>query len=199
MHRPQAALPEPDARKLHPTRAIHALLEHYRGATLIDESGLSTSDVKQWLSAGAGAYYINGSGGIGWGLAASVGIALARQAGDVVAIVGDGSSLYASEALWTAAHHDARHTLVVLSNRRYATLNEGAARVVGRPELGLYSLEPPVIDFSGLARLYGYRYFEVESEAALHQALGSSGEARRSLIDLRLDPALKPVTAARHF
>lgn len=200
-HRPQVPLPEADPRILHPTRAIRALLERYRGATLIDESGLSTSDVKQWLSAKAGDYYINGSGGIGWGLAASVGIALARPSREVVAIVGDGSSLYNSEALWTAARHAARHTLVVLSNRRYATLNEGAARVVGRPELGLYSLEPPVIDFSGLARLYGYRYCAADSEASLTQTLasGNSAEPARTLIDVQIDPALKPVTAARHF
>lgn len=199
VHRPEAPLPEPDARVLHPTRAIRAVLEHFRGATVVDESGLSTSDVKQWLAASAGDYYINGSGGIGWGLAASVGMALARPAREVVAIVGDGSTLYNSEALWTAARHGARHTLVVLSNRRYATLNAGAARVVGKPELGLYSLEPPVIDFAGLAMLYGYRYCAVDSEAGLAKALESAGAAPRTLIDIRLDPAIKPVTAARHF
>ena len=132
--------------------------------------------MKQWLTANAGDYYINGSGGIGWGLAASVGIALARPARDVVAVVGDGSSLYNSEALWTASHLGARHTLVVLSNRRYATLNEGASRVAGKPELGLYSLVPPVIDFSGLARLHGYRYRVADSEASL--ASHASNRAR---------------------
>jgi benzoylformate decarboxylase len=198
-HRPQATLPAADSTTLHPTRAIHALLERYRSATLVDESGLSTSDVKQWLTAGAGDYFINGSGGIGWGLAASVGIALARPEREVVAIVGDGSCLYNSEALWTAAHHGARHTLVVLSNRRYATLNEGAARIVGKPELALYSLEPPVIDFAGLAQLYGYRYWRTDSETSLAQTLSSSRAAPRTLIDVHLDPSLKPLTAARHF
>ncbi len=198
--RTDLAVPNVDSRILHPTRAIRALLERYRSATLVDESGLSTSDVKQWLMADAGDYYINGSGGIGWGLAASVGIALARPSREVVAIVGDGSSLYNSEALWTAAHCGARHTLVVLSNRRYSTLNEGAARVVGKPELSLYSLEPPVLDFSGLAKLYGYRYWGVESEVSLSEVLKNSASiAPRTLIDLKLDPALKPVTAARHF
>ena len=199
--RPQAAVPPADATRLHPTRAVCALLERHAGATLVDESGLSTSDVKQWLAVRSGDYFINGSGGIGWGLAASVGIALARPSREVVAIVGDGSALYNSEALWTAGRQDARHTLVVLSNRRYATLNEGAARVVGRPELGLYSLEPPVLDFSGLAALYGYRYVRVDSEASLARALepAAAGNARRTLLDLQLDPSLKPVTAARHF
>ncbi len=199
VHRPRVEEPKEDRGALHPTRAICALLRRYGGATLVDESGLSTSDVKQWLSSRAGDYYINGSGGIGWGLAASVGIALARPGREVAAIVGDGSALYNSEALWTAAHHGARHTLVVLSNRRYATLNEGASRVVGKPELALYSLEPPAIDFSGLARLYGYRYCPVDSEAQLAQALAPGDEAPRTLIEVRLDPSLKPVTAARHF
>jgi benzoylformate decarboxylase len=172
-------------------------MERYQDATIVDESGLSTSDVKQWLSARSGDYFINGSGGIGWGLAASVGIALARPDREVVALIGDGSSLYNSEALWTAGHHDARHTLVVFSNRRYATLNEGAARVVGKPELGLYSLEPPVLDFSGLAKLYGYAYIAVDSEASL--AAATKASSRRTLIDLKLDPSVKPAAAARHF
>ena len=190
-------LPAPDPARLHPTRAVAVLMERYREATIVDESGLSTSDVKQWLSARSGYYFINGSGGIGWGLAASVGIALARPDREVVALIGDGSSLYNSEALWTAGHHDARHTLVVFSNRRYATLNEGAARVVGKPELGLYSLEPPVLDFSGLAKLYGYAYVAVDSEASLEAATKST--SRRTLIDLKLDPSVKPAAAARHF
>ncbi len=55
-----------------------------------------------------------------------------------------------------------------------------------------------MIDFSGLARLYGYRYCAVDSEASLAQALKPDA-APRTLIDIRIDPALKPVTAARHF
>ena len=71
----------------------------------------------------AGECLINGSGGIGWGLAASVGAALGNPTRQVVAIIGDGSALYASEALCTAAHHRAKLLLIVLSNRRYSTLN----------------------------------------------------------------------------
>jgi thiamine pyrophosphate-dependent acetolactate synthase large subunit-like protein len=69
---------------------------------------------------------------------------------------------------------------------------------VGKPELGLYSLEPPVLDFGGLAQLYGYRYCAADSESSLARALEAS-DAPRTLIDVRLDPSLKPVTAARHF
>jgi benzoylformate decarboxylase len=197
--RPELALPGPRA-KLHPTRAMHALLERFRDAIWVDESGLSTSDVRQWMTLKAGEYLINGSGGIGWGLAAAVGAALAQPKRQVVAAIGDGSALYASEALWTAGHHGARLLLVVLSNRRYATLNEAAARLAGGA-LGAFTIEPPVIDFSGLARLYGFRYAAAATERELNAFLGKNrGKlSGNTLLELKLDPGMKPVTASRHF
>jgi benzoylformate decarboxylase len=197
--RPEVALPGPGA-KIHPTRAMHALLERFRGAIWVDESGLSTSDVRQWMSLKAGEYLINGSGGIGWGLAAAVGAAIARPGRQVVAVIGDGSALYASEALWTAGHHGAKLLLVVLSNRRYATLNAAADKLAGGA-LRSFTIEPPVIDFSGLATLYGFRYAAAATERQLGAFLGKirGRLAANTLLELKLDPGVKPVTAARHF
>jgi benzoylformate decarboxylase len=148
----------------------------------------------------AGEYLINGSGGIGWGLAASVGAALGNPARQVVAIIGDGSALYASEALWTAAHHRTKLLLVVLSNRRYSTLNEAASRLTGKP-LDLFTIEPPVIDFSGLATLYDWKYARATTQSELDAVLSKlHGKVKaNTLLELKLDPAVKPVTASRHF
>jgi benzoylformate decarboxylase len=184
---------------LHPTRAVAALLEHYADAIWFDESGLSTSDVRQWMALPAGEYLINGSGGIGWGLPASVGGAVARGDRQVVAAIGDGSALYASEALWTAGHHGTRILLVVFANRRYATLNEAASRLADGA-LESFTIEPPVLDFSGLATLYGWNYAcaatqdELEALLLERDALGGN-----TVLELKLDPGLKPVTASRHF
>jgi benzoylformate decarboxylase len=193
-------LPARNARVLHPTRAIHALLEKFGDAIWLDESGLSTSDVRQWMQLKAGEYLINGSGGIGWGLAASVGAAMGKAPRQIIAVIGDGSALYASEALWTAAHQKTKILLVILSNRRYATLNEAATRLAGGP-LQSFTIEPPVLDFSGLARLYDWRYLQASTEPQLDAALRQAGTPlrRNILLELRLDPALKPVTASRHF
>lgn len=198
-HRASLELPAPQKR-LHPTRAIHALLERLGAALWVDESGLSTSDVRQWMNLPAGGYLINGSGGIGWGLAAAVGAAIGDPKREVVAVIGDGSALYASEALWTAEHYGARVLLVVISNRRYATLNEAARRLAGG-ELSAFTLEPPVIDFSGLAQLYGCKYLRASTEAELQSALASLPQRleRSTVLELALDPGLKPVTASRHF
>jgi benzoylformate decarboxylase len=195
---------------LHPTRAIDMLLSRYRRSLWIDESGLSTSDVRALMKLPAGEYFINGSGGIGWGVPAAVGAALARRDRQIVALIGDGSALYASEALWTAAHHKTKMLIVVLSNRRYATLNEAAGRLGTQhdrmkpgaaPGLRSFTIEPPVMDFSGLAQLYGWRHYAAATERELERALARTGDTltRNTLLELKLDPAVKPVSASRHF
>ncbi len=198
--RPPLVIPDSQENTLHPTRAIAALVEAFAGAIWVDESGLSTSDVRQLVRAQAGEYFINGSGGIGWGLAAAVGAAIGNPHRQVVAVIGDGSALYASEALWAAARQRTNLLLVVLSNGRYATLNEAASRL-DLPALDLFSIAPPTINFAGLATLYGWRYAECTTESALNaflaEAAGKTHE--NTLLDIKLDPDLKPVTAARHF
>ncbi len=198
--RPVVAPPVSRGASLHPSRAIHTLLRHFHDAVWVDESGLSTSDVRQWMELAAGEYLINGSGGIGWGLAASVGAALGCGKRQVVAVIGDGSSLYASEALWTAAHHGTKLLLIVLSNRRYATLNAAAGRLAGGA-LKAFTIEPPVLDFSGLAKLYGWRHMQAMTERELDANLKSLGNKLKAntLLELKLDPAVQPVTASRHF
>jgi benzoylformate decarboxylase len=198
--RSKVALPARQDKLFHPSRAVHTLLAAFPGAIWIDESGLSTSDVRQWMQLPAGEYLINGSGGIGWGLAAAVGVAIGNPTRQVVAIIGDGSALYASEALWTASHHGAKLLLVILSNRRYATLNEAAGRLTGKT-LDLFTIEPPVIDFSGLATLYRWRFAQAESESELNAFVSAlhGDVTANTLLELKLDPAVKPVTASRHF
>ncbi len=196
----QTAVPPAQKKVFHPSRAVHALLDAFPGAIWFDESGLSTSDVRQWMNLPAGEYLINGSGGIGWGLAAAVGAAVGNPDRQVVAIIGDGSALYASEALWTAAHQGASLLLVVLSNRRYATLNEAASRLTGKP-LDLFTIEPPVLDFSGLATLYSWQYAGAANERELTVFLDQTkgGVKTNTLLELKFDPNVKPVTASRHF
>ena len=198
--RAAVALPARTAQAVHPTRAVHALLKQFDHAIWLDESGLSTSDVRQWMQLAAGEYLINGSGGIGWGLAASVGAAIGQGKRQIVAIIGDGSALYASEALWTAGHHGTKILLVILANRRYATLNAAASRLAGGP-LHSFTIEPPVIDFSGLARLYDWRYHAVSTETQMSATLKQLGRTlkQNTLLEVRLDPTIEPVTASRHF
>jgi benzoylformate decarboxylase len=190
-------IPARDADRLHPTRAVAALLERFADAMWFDESGLSTSDVRQWMKLAAGDYIINGSGGIGWGLPAAVGGAIAHPQRQIVAAIGDGSALYASEALWSAGHQRTTNMLlVVFANRRYATLNEAAARLAGGP-LQSFTIEPPAL--GGLAKLYDLRHARVARESELDAFLASYDRKANTVLELVLDPEVKPVTASRHF
>lgn len=198
--RPNLDLPPLEENVLHPTRVVYALLRHFQDALWVDESGLSTSDVRQWMRLRAGEYLINGSGGIGWGLPAAVGAALGRPDRTVIAISGDGSSLYASEALWTAENRGTAMLMIVLSNRRYATLNAAAGKLIG-DSLSSFTIEPPILDFSGLAKLYGWQHVRITTERDLGEFLSRIGlkPERNTLLEIILDPAVKPVTAFRHF
>jgi benzoylformate decarboxylase len=62
-------------------------------------------------------------GGLGFALPAATGLRLALPDRPVVAIVGDGSSLYAIQALWSAAHYGAGALFVILSNGGYAIMD----------------------------------------------------------------------------
>jgi benzoylformate decarboxylase len=63
-------------------------------------------------------------GGLGFALPAATGIRMARPDLPVVAFVGDGSSLYAIQALWSAAQYGAGALFVILANGGYAVMDE---------------------------------------------------------------------------
>ena len=62
-------------------------------------------------------------GGLGFALPAATGLRMALPERPVVAIVGDGSSLYGIQALWSAAHYRAGALFVILSNGGYAVMD----------------------------------------------------------------------------
>ena len=62
-------------------------------------------------------------GGLGFALPAAAGLKLALPGRAVVAIVGDGSSLYSIQALWSAVHYRIGAVFVVLANGGYAVMD----------------------------------------------------------------------------
>jgi benzoylformate decarboxylase/acetolactate synthase-1/2/3 large subunit len=105
----------------------------------------------------------SGGEGLGYGVPASLGAALAHRDTDhlVVDIQADGDMMYTSSALWTAAHCGLPLLIVVHDNGTYgkdelhqreiATLRGRSADVVPR---GIHINEPP-IDFAQLANAQG--------------------------------------------
>ncbi|MEU7577508.1 acetolactate synthase large subunit [Streptomyces sp. NPDC041068] len=152
------ALPSGDLTAESAAAVIGALLPE--GAVVVDEA--NTSGI--WLpGATAGTpphdWLTLTGGSMGQGLPLSVGAAVACPDRPVLALVGDGASMYTPQALWTQAREGLDVTTVVFANRSYAILNL-ELRAVGAVSDGarsrrLLDLSDPPLDFVALARGMG--------------------------------------------
>ena len=132
----------------------------------------------------SGGFYACASGGLGFGLPAAVGVALADASRKVVAVLGDGSSLYTIQGLWTAAQHSLPIAFVILNNSGYAAIKSLAARmgVAHMPGSDVTG-----VDFVDVARGFGCRASRVEHAADLGPALAQSFASNEPwLVDVRM-------------
>ena len=149
-----AAPPAPPAPG-EPLRAGHvfaAMAERLaRDAIVIEESPSNRPELLVRLPARVPLASLSPAmGGLGFALPAATGLRMALPGRPVVAIVGDGSSLYAIQALWSAAHYRAGALFVILSNGGYAIMDRLAEQHGGAvpwPGFG--------VDVAGLARAFG--------------------------------------------
>jgi acetolactate synthase-1/2/3 large subunit len=139
-------------------QAIAALLPE--GAIVIDEA--ATSGLTLFAStAGAPRHDLLTltGGAIGQGLPAAVGAAIACPDRPVIALEGEGSSLYTIQALWTMAREQLDVTTVIFNNRSYAILNIELERVkargAGTKAKAQLDLSGPDINFVPLANGLG--------------------------------------------
>jgi thiamine pyrophosphate-dependent acetolactate synthase large subunit-like protein len=102
-------------------------------------------------------------GGLGYGLPASLGAALAHKSSGkfCVNLQPDGDLLFTVSSLWTAVHHNIPLLIVVCSNRSYFNDEEHQERIAiarNRPvenkTIGI-RIEEPEVDFGAMARTYG--------------------------------------------
>jgi benzoylformate decarboxylase len=115
-----------------------------------------------------GSYYFSASGGLGFGIAAAVGVQLAQASRPVVCVLGEGSAQYGITALWTAAAYKVPVTFLVLRNEEYMILKwfaefEGAS--------GLPGLDLAGLDVAAIANAYGVRAEEVAGREQLTESL----------------------------
>jgi len=133
-------------------------------AVVVDESITSTLGVRSTLKLSEpGTYFFTRGGGLGFGLPAAIGVKLAKPDRPVVAIVGDGTTLYTPQALWTMAHHQIPVVSVILNNASYLILKSGMAGMQGKAAKNdvwpAMDIVDPRVDFLALARA-----FDVDAE-----------------------------------
>jgi benzoylformate decarboxylase len=136
-----------------------------------------------------GGFYCGASGGLGWAMPAAVGIALADAGRRVVCLLGDGSSLYSIQALWTAAEHRLPITFVILDNRGYSAL-KAFGLTMGIETLPGVNL--PGLDFVSIATGFGLPAERIDLAERLEPALLESFDSPTpTLLDVWVDTTVE--------
>ncbi len=134
-------------------------------------------------------------GAIGQGLPNAVGAAIACPDRPVLALIGDGTSMYTIQALWTMARENLNVTAVIFNNASYSVLNVELERV-GAEEAGpkakaQLDLRGPTLNFTKISDGMGVPAVRVSEPEAftreLEKALRTPGP---HLIEAVVPPSL---------
>jgi benzoylformate decarboxylase len=193
---PQRAAPAEPVRaaRLAPGRLTDAYLMQQiallrpAGSIIVEEAPSSRQAMQQHLPMlEPGTFHTCASGGLGHGLPAAVGVALARSERKVIGLLGDGSSMYAIQGLWTAAELGLPVAFIIVNNRSYQALVEFGQhfKLTELPGTQLRHL-----DYCALAQAQGVAAQRVEHSADLDAALERAFAARQpTLVEVCVEPA----------
>ncbi|MBR9821963.1 MAG: benzoylformate decarboxylase [Rhodobacteraceae bacterium] len=177
--------PPAKARGITSAMALAALQKlRPEGGIVVEEAPSSRDDVHDHLPIDRpGGFFATASGGLGYALPAAVGVALSQPGQSVLAVLGDGSSMYSIQGLWSAVEHDADVIFVVLNNGGYAALKgfAGNKEVVGC-DIGHLSL-------AAMAEGQGCPAVQVRDPAELETTLAEAFAAGGPrLVEVMIDP-----------
>jgi benzoylformate decarboxylase len=158
-------------------------------AIIAEEAPSTHTVLHDYLPMRPGGYFAAASGSLGYGLPAAVGVALAAPGKRVVAIIGDGSSYYGIQGLWTAVEHNLPITFVIVNNGGYGAMKSFSQLFNSKRSP---SFDIGHVDFIAIAKGFGCEGRRVERAADLVPALEA---AHRSpgpiLIDVVVESATK--------
>ncbi|HEY7713857.1 MAG TPA: thiamine pyrophosphate-binding protein [Candidatus Binatia bacterium] len=155
-------------------RTLDRLLE--KDTLIVNESPTSKDILMANFSfSSARSYFSNSSGGyLGWGLGAAIGAQLAAPKRRVVACLGDGSTMFGLQGLWTLAKYRVPLLVIVFNNRAYMAVKNqfrgSEERIRLAAEMGA-ELVGPEINFARIADTFGIFGQRVEQPDAIEPAL----------------------------
>jgi benzoylformate decarboxylase len=180
----------PPADPLNPSTVHTALAEVFpEDGIVVLESPSSTLALRNQLRLSRpGSYYFSAGGGLGFGLAASIGVQLAQPDRPVVCVIGEGSVQYAVSAFWSAVAYDVPVTFLVVRNEEYAILKWFAEveGVAGAPGLDL-----PALDVAAVAEGYGVTAHRVKERDEVRDALAKAiASSKPELVEVPVTPGM---------
>ena len=142
---------------------------------LVEEGLTSTSTLFHYFPfRDRNSFFGNVSGGIGWGIAAAVGVQVAEPRRRVFAVIGDGSAMYSITALWSAANQKLPVVFVIANNAGYQILKNRLKLFHGNDTPIGMDFDDPPMDIAGIARGFGVPAERVDSAAGLDAALDTA-------------------------
>jgi len=165
-------------------------------AVLVEESPSNLADLhKSWPITEPSTFFTFASGGLGWNLPASVGIALGeRDTGrnrPVIMIIGDGSFQYSLQSIWTAAQLHLPILIIVLRNEEYCILKSFA---VLEDAPGVPGLDLPGIDIVALAKGYGCDAARLDNLDAIKEAATAAWtKSKPTVLEIPISPEVPPL------
>ena len=145
-----------------------------------------------------GSFYGIRGGALGWAMPGALGVKLANPDRPVVAVVGDGASMYTVQALWTAYRYNIPVTYAICNNRSYRILKVNMEVYLRRMlEDRERSSEYVGMDFAtplplaDIAQAMGIASEKVEDPSLLRAAMERAiASGRPSLVDVSIDGSL---------
>ncbi len=181
--RPPAPAPPGPGEPLRAGHVLAALADRLPAdAVLIEETPSNRPELHARIPARAPLGFLSAAmGGLGFALPAATGLRMACPRRPVVAVVGDGSTLYGIQALWSANHYEVGALFVVLANGGYAVMDRLAEQQGGAAPWPSFS-----VDVAGLATALGCPTRRIDEHAelvsVLDEVLPGLGERRAPLL-----------------
>ncbi|MGH3246992.1 MAG: thiamine pyrophosphate-dependent enzyme [Trebonia sp.] len=190
-HRPPPASAPAEGDPVRPAHVFDILARDLPADTiLVEETPSSRPELHRRIPARAPLGFVSAAaGGLGFGLPAAIGLKLGAPGRPVVAVLGDGSSLYGIQGLWSAAHYQVGTLFIVLANGGYAIMD----RLAEQSGLGKQPWPPfAEVRITEIASGLGCRAIRVTGYEQLTRVLG---EVLPGLAD-RTEPLVLDVEVA---
>jgi benzoylformate decarboxylase len=181
---PPAPAPPAAGERLHPGHVYAALAERLpEDAVIVEESPSSRPELIERLPFRLpGSLLSPANGALGFGMPGAIGLRMARPDRGVVGIIGDGSSMYAIQSVWSAARYEVGVVLIVMANGAYEAMDvQARARGAKPPWVGFAE-----VDIAAIARGFGCEAVQVRTHdeliATLDDVIGGLTERRTPVL-----------------
>jgi benzoylformate decarboxylase len=169
LRRPPAPAPPGPGEPLRAGHVLAALAQRLPpDVVLVEETPSSQPELYQRIPVRTPFSFVSAAnGGLGFALPGCIGLRMGLPGRPIVAVVGDGASMYAIQALWSAAHYGVGVLLIVMANGRYAVMDHQARDRGGQGAWPAFD----AIDIAGIARCLGCPSVRVQTHDELLRTL----------------------------